>query len=100
VEGLAERRKPLKIWLCATRMAIVEAGDVCQKDCGDCLRKSLIRRTAVAELFLGQKDILLRQRSWVKRGAFHGHMESNRRWPLTVKFQAKRGCNLWARATY
>ncbi len=37
---------------------IFKAGDACQKDRGDCFRKSLIPWTAVADLSLGQNDSL------------------------------------------
>lgn len=37
---------------------IFEPSDACQKDCGNCFRKSLIPWTAVADLSLGQNHIL------------------------------------------
>jgi hypothetical protein len=38
---------------------IFEPSDACQKDCGNCFRKSLIPWTAVGDLSLGQNDIFL-----------------------------------------
>ena len=35
---------------------VFETGDACQKDCGDCFRKSLIPWIAVANLLMGQND--------------------------------------------
>lgn len=41
-----------------TNVVILKAGDACQKDCYDCFHKSLIPWTAVADVSLGQNDII------------------------------------------
>jgi hypothetical protein len=49
-----------------------ELSDACQKDCGNCFRKSLIPWTAVADLSLGQNDILLAGYSGRIKGSKNG----------------------------